>query len=391
MKIKNFIGLSFQDAVQNAKAELGEEISILESKKVDNNGSLPGVKHLIQISVVDTSENSSPEAAPNSLSSDHINFRKSQNESPKNSNKQTTKQKQEGYNFSADEAQFLYGELEKLNKYIRKFYLPKYPEDYIDVFEGLKKIGVETEDAKQIIKTTYSKLSSGEQTTKEKIINEIRRQIFPMLSPYHITLNQSNTPLPIALIGPSGSGKTRTIMKLATHPDFFANRKRQIISTGNFGVGTESALEKFSNLTGIGVNLLKSPREIPKTINKYSDEDILFFDTPALSIAQSDSIRSIYRYLDKINQLLTLLVVDATRDILDAKHIYNKYSYINIDGIIITKLDETPRIGKVLSLINKIDLPLFAICEGQSIPDNIRRDFKEVIWKEVETGIKETN
>jgi flagellar biosynthesis protein FlhF len=382
MKIKNFIGLSFKDAVKNAKAELGENISILESKKVDSNDSLPGAKQLIQVSVIVNADKDSPA----------INKSDQKKEQASLSNKQQGNfyNQQQNYRFSRDETQFLNDELAKLNQYIKKFYLPRYPENFINIYEGLIKSGVETTLAKDLIHKCFTKLDSAKRITIDDIIKEIRHQILPMLKPYHIIPNKSG-PTPIALVGPSGTGKTRTIMKLATHPDFFGEMKRKIISTGNFGVGTESTLEKFSKLTDIGIELIKSPNNLKGIVKKYSKEEVLLFDTPSLNIDKSKSIKKINSNLNQIDKLITFLVIDATRDVLDAEYIYDKYSNFDIEGLIITKLDETPRIGKVLSIINKIELPLLAICEGHSIPNHIRKDFKEVIWNKLKSGIKGAN
>ena len=382
MKIKNFIRLSFKDAVKNAKAELGENISILESKKVNSNDSLPGAKQLIQVSVVVNDDKDSPA----------IDKSEQEKERSRLSGTQRGNQykQEENYRFSRDETQFLSGELAKLNKYIKKFYLPRYPENFINIYEGLKNTGVETTLAKDLIHKCFTKLDSSKQITIDDIIKEIRHQILPMLNPYHIIPGKSG-PRPIALVGPSGTGKTRTIMKLATHPDFFGEMKRKIISTGNFGVGTESTLQKFSKLTDIGVELIKSPKKLKGVVKKYSKEDVLLFDTPSLNTAKSKSIKKINNNLNQINNLITFLVIDATRDVLDAEYIYDKYSKFNIEGLIITKLDETPRMGKILSVISKIELPLLAICEGHSIPNNIRKDFKEVIWNKLKSGIKGAN
>lgn len=388
MKTKKYIGLSFLDAVNKAKGELGENISILESKKVGSENSLPGGKQLIQISVVCDTENETDQLDPTQQNAQEVLNQYSEHIEKKKEAASPETKKPEEYHFSSQEADFLNEEVKKLNKYIKKFYLPKYPEEFIAIYEKMRKIGIENELAKELIHKAYKKLASDNRIARRTIVKEIRRSILPLLNPYHIYPDNSNRPKPIALIGPAGSGKTRTIMKLATHPDFFGTAKRKIISTGNFGVGTKSTLQKFSQLTDIAVKFLKSPKNLNRFIREEQQEDILFLDTPSLNVAEAKSDDNLYKRLNQVDGLTTFLVIDATRDIQDAEYIYQKYSPFNINGLIITKLDETPRIGKIVSLISRIELPLLAICEGQSIPDHIRKDFKEVIWGKIEHGIK---
>ena len=382
MKIKNYIGLSFKDAVKNAKAELGEEIAILESKKVDSDNELPGSKKLIQISVVDDSGNGSTQIDPAQINSN-------KNQDSKSTFSKTSASDE--FSFSGDENQFLYQELAKLNKYVNKFHMPNYPENYIDIFNRIKTTGIGDTHAKQMIKQAYQNLESTDQTGKAPIVREIRRQVFSLLSPFHIPRNQTGSPQSIALVGPSGSGKTTTIMKLATHPDFFGKDKRKIISSGNFGVGTAGTLKKYAKLTGIDVELSKKAREIRKIIKKNSGQDILIFDTPSLSSSKSGNIQSFYKNIKQIDNLITLLVLDAPRDPEDAEFIFKKYGFLNPDAVIITKLDETKKTGKLVSIIKKINLPVMAISQGKSIPDHLRKDYKEILWKQIESGIKGAN
>ncbi|HMA62868.1 MAG TPA: hypothetical protein VKP78_09490 [bacterium] len=385
MKIKNYIGLSFKDAVKNAKAELGEEIAILESKKVDSDNNLPGSKKLIQISVVDDSGNGSTQVDPAQFN--HGNNTKDDQHNASMGRSSSNKK----YRFSDDEKQFLYQEMAKLNKYINKFHMPNYPENYIDIFNRLREVGVGETQSKQMIKRAYQRLESTDHTGKAPIVREIRRQVFSLLRPFHIPRNQTENPQSIALVGPSGSGKTTTIMKLATHPDFFGKDQRKIISSGNFGVGTASTLKKYAKLTGIDVELSKKAREIKRIIKKNSGQDILLFDTPSLSSSKSGNIQKFYKNLKQIDNLITLLVLDAPRDPGDVEYIFEKYRFLNPDAVIITKLDETRKTGKLISIIKKINLPVMAISQGKSIPDHLRKDYKEIVWKQIESGIKGAN
>ncbi len=389
MKIKNYIGLSFQDAVQNAKAELGEEVAILESQKIGSSNLLPGVKNLIQISVVDDSEGPKNQTASlranlkDQSQAEQLSLR----ESKTRSKEDRDVRQNNTYNFLADEAKFLTDELSRLNEYIKKCYFPKYPQVYIAAYERLEQIGVANKEGRELIQKTYTKLNSYGQIGMHRILQEIRRHVLPLFNPYHITLGNLNKPKPIALVGPSGCGKTRTMMKLATHPEFFGQKKKRIISTDNYGMATENILNKFSSLTGIKVDFINENGRLLSALGKYTREEVLLFDTPAMH-ASRRAVKQLYQTLGQIESLETFLVIDATRDVKDAEYLYRHYSMLDINGIIITKLDETPRIGKIISVINRIQLPIVAICEGQSVPDHIRKDFKEVIWQRIESGIK---
>ena len=67
------------------------------------------------------------------------------------------------------------------------------------------------------------------------------------------------------------------------------------------------------------------------------------------------------------------LVLSSTsqRRILDRA--INEYKHLNLEGCILTKLDESASLGEALSVAIESQLPIAYITDGQNIPDDIAR------------------
>ncbi|MGL4388704.1 MAG: flagellar biosynthesis protein FlhF, partial [Brevinema sp.] len=96
-------------------------------------------------------------------------------------------------------------------------------------------------------------------------------------------------------------------------------------------------------------------------------------DTAGLSPKENIAIEEIAHWIHKINQKVDIhLVVSATTKASDLEIIYERYSCVNINHILVSKTDETNNLGSILSLAYKYNKPLSFLTDGQEIP----QDFK---------------
>ena len=59
------------------------------------------------------------------------------------------------------------------------------------------------------------------------------------------------------------------------------------------------------------------------------------------------------------------------------------YTLLDPVGLVVTKLDETSRVGKLVSMQNGIGLPILFISDGQSIPLDLTPVNGYYLWKKV--------
>ena len=73
------------------------------------------------------------------------------------------------------------------------------------------------------------------------------------------------------------------------------------------------------------------------------------------------------------------LVISATTKFTDARQIMNKFSKVEPDRIIFTKIDETGSLGMIINLLRDNKYSLSYITTGQSVPDDIERASSEIL------------
>lgn len=82
------------------------------------------------------------------------------------------------------------------------------------------------------------------------------------------------------------------------------------------------------------------------------------------------------------------LVVSAGSKIDDLLEIYNNFSSLDIDTLIITKFDETKIFGNIFSLIYETGVPVSFFSTGQNVPDDIMEAKSEFLVSCVLDGFK---
>ncbi len=186
-----------------------------------------------------------------------------------------------------------------------------------------------------------------------------------------IKIDQVNTKA-IALVGPTGVGKTTTLAKLGAYYGVIQGKKVKFISMDNYRVGAVQQLKIYSEIMEIPFSKIKSVDELKDELD-YDNFDIILIDTAGRSQKISDDIMEIKSYLDVLKDNVTIsLVVSSTTKYKDLLEILDKFTVLNYDNLIATKLDETNSFGQVLSAMLERDLSLSYISFGQSVPEHLK-------------------
>lgn len=184
------------------------------------------------------------------------------------------------------------------------------------------------------------------------------------------------------IVGVNGSGKTTSIGKLAKK--FKDNGFKLLIVAGDtFRAAAGEQLEIWVNRTGVEIF---SPQEIKKpdavvyaAIEKAKKEnfDLLLIDTAGRLHSQAnlmEELKKINSVIEKTTRELPqkyekLIVLDATigQNAIVQAELFSKA--INLNGIILSKLDSSAKGGVVLNIMNKLSLPVKFIGTGEQIDD----------------------
>ena len=182
-------------------------------------------------------------------------------------------------------------------------------------------------------------------------------------------------PLPrvLVLAGPTGVGKTTTIAKLAAvHSLGTLRRKVRIITVDNYRIGARYQVEKYGEWMNIPVTAADSRDELKTQIALADDADLILVDTIGKSPKDGERIEEMRRLLAaRGDESAVHLTLSAGTKSADLREILSQFMPFDYSSVIITKLDETSRVGNVLSAVGKSGASMSYLTDGQDVPMDI--------------------
>lgn len=177
----------------------------------------------------------------------------------------------------------------------------------------------------------------------------------------------------IALVGPTGAGKTTTIAKLAAR--FVAEhgpRDIALVTTDTARIGGREQLHGYGRQLGIAVHEADSDAALIQLLQRLQDYRVVLVDTAGLG-QRDRALASQLNWLRAARQVSTLLVLPANFHYADLDEVVRRFSAAGPQGVVLTKVDETGRLGSALSVVVDHQLPLTWITDGQRVPEDLHR------------------
>ncbi len=187
----------------------------------------------------------------------------------------------------------------------------------------------------------------------------------------------------LMLVGTTGVGKSTTLVKLAGRYSYMLEQelKVAILNLDTYKVGAYEQLEIFANTLLIDYFAIDSVDDLKKRLDKLKDYDLILADTAGVSTKDLDRFIKQIEFIKELKdfKLDIELVVPAYLRYRDIAEIYDYFSFLDISGVIITKMDETNTIGDLVSFLAKTNIPVSYLCFGQKIPDDLTKASKSAI------------
>jgi flagellar biosynthesis protein FlhF len=180
------------------------------------------------------------------------------------------------------------------------------------------------------------------------------------------------------VVGPTGVGKTTTIAKLAAVFGVggagSASPQVRIVTIDNYRIAALRQIETYAEIMRIPVSCVESAGEFKSFLAMAEGTGLILVDTIGRSPRDLAKLAEMKDVLDAAGTRSEIqLAISATTKASDVEEILKTFEPFKYKAVILTKLDETLRIGNILSVLADTGKSISYIADGQSVPQDIEQ------------------
>jgi flagellar biosynthesis protein FlhF len=169
----------------------------------------------------------------------------------------------------------------------------------------------------------------------------------------------------VCVIGASGSGKTSTLAKLALFYSQNLNKKITWVCADTIRSGAVAEARAYTDALGLKLKLVYLPSDLKEVLRNAQQDELFLLDMPGYNPCSESQIVELGELLVEIPKRCTYLVVPATTKETDLFQLTASLGVFNLNGVIITKLDETHSFGGVYNFARRSQIPLGYFTTGR--------------------------
>ncbi len=176
----------------------------------------------------------------------------------------------------------------------------------------------------------------------------------------------------VAFMGPTGVGKTTSIGKIAAQYVLkHGSSGVVLITTDTYRIAAHEQLRTFGRILNVPVEVVNEYSDLNDVLAKYVEYSLVLIDTAGMNPRDSNLERQLLMMKRTKGDVKKLLVLPCTSQRQVLKTVVDVYSQVQLDGCILSKLDESASLGEAISVVVEEGLPVVYIADGQRIPDDI--------------------
>ncbi len=177
----------------------------------------------------------------------------------------------------------------------------------------------------------------------------------------------------VALVGPTGVGKTTTVAKLAARYALrHGSRDVALITTDNYRIGAHEQIKAYARILGVPYRFANSAESLQSALDQFCDRRLVLIDTAGMSQKDLRLTAQLALLNDSVSQVRPYLVMSATSTLAGLDEVVRAFSNIDLQGVILTKLDESTSLGHALDVVIRHRLPLAYLSDGQRVPEDLQ-------------------
>lgn len=278
---------------------------------------------------------------------------------------------------------------EKINNVFSTF--RKVDEELLEELEEaliMSDVGMETSE--KIISQLRDKIKREKIEDAEDVKKALKDIIKEILDSVDSSLNLQTTPSIILVVGVNGVGKTTSIGKIANR--LKKDGKKVVIAAADtFRAAAVEQLEIWANRAGCDI-VKRHEGSDPASVvydaikvTKEKNADVLICDTAGRLHNKKYLMDELIKIMKIVDRELpdaskeVLMVLDATTGQNAILQVKAFKETVDINGLILTKLDGTAKGGAVIGIVSENEMPIKFIGVGEQIDDMEKFDSTDFV------------
>ncbi|MBQ3061958.1 MAG: flagellar biosynthesis protein FlhF [Lachnospiraceae bacterium] len=222
----------------------------------------------------------------------------------------------------------------------------------------------------------------------DNILTTIYQKIVLKLGQTKLIENNPDNVKYVFFMGPTGVGKTTSIAKIASEFKLVKKKNICLVTSDTYRIAAVEQLKTYANILNVPLEVVYNASELKEIKERLDEFDLVLIDTAGRSHknkAQGDDLRELVDAIPK-DERCEYLVLSVTTKYNDLKQIAKAYSDYEDYRLIFTKLDETSTLGNILNIKLLTNASLSYSSWGQDVPNDFGRIDTQSIAKQLLGG-----
>ncbi len=249
--------------------------------------------------------------------------------------------------------------------------LPELPGELVPIYSQLVEADIPEVLARRLVRHVAESLEPDQFNQSESIcaaLCDAVAQCIPVAPPIQSVIGTRRV---VALVGPTGVGKTTTVAKLAANFKLAHGVRVGLLTVDTYRIAAVEQLKTYAEIIDLPLGVVNDPSEMGRALDELGDVDLVFIDTAGRSPRDEVRIRELAEFLLQARPDEVHLVLSAVAGQRSLRAAVERFAMVQVDRLIVTKLDEADSLGGVLALLGLSSKPVSYLTTGQAVPDDI--------------------
>lgn len=201
-----------------------------------------------------------------------------------------------------------------------------------------------------------------------ELVRRTIRHLMPAVGGVALTAGRCSS---VALVGPPGCGKTTTIAKLAAHFALRMKKRVALLSLDVHRLATHAQVRRYAELIGVPLLAVTSVSAARDALAAAQPFDLLLIDTPGVGPRDRGRLARLAALLRGLRPDAIHLALPASLTLAAQQRLAALFGPLGPSRLVLTRLDEAVGLGVVLGAIDRLQLDISYVTDGQNVPRDL--------------------